>query len=263
MPNDKEHNGSTIHFENELEEHFIELKNITMEFHGGTIKALENIDFYLKPREVVGLVGDNGAGKSTLIKILSGVLQPTAGKIFIKGMETRFGSSKDAMDVGIETIFQDMNLIDSMNIMRNIFCGREETSNIGFLKMREMEKKAMHLLEKEVTIRGIDSPKKLVGTLSGGQKQAVAIARAMFFKNRILLFDEPTSALSVRETQAFLNHVTQLRNEGYSIVLVTHNIYHAYQVSDRFYILSHGKKILDVNREDTNIEELTEIIINK
>ena len=145
--------------------------------------------------------------------------------------------------------------------MRNIFFGREEAYPFGFLKIKSMKKKAMDILEKEITIEGIRSPKQLVGNLSGGQKQAVAIARAMFFKNQVLLLDEPTSALSVRETQAFLDHITRLRSEGLSVVIVTHNLYHAYQVADRFVILSHGEKIEDTLRADTNAEELTRVIV--
>lgn len=241
---------------------FIELKNIT-KIYGGTITALDNVDFHIDPKEIVGLVGDNGAGKSTLIKIISGVLQPTEGELFVKGKKAKFENSKVAMDAGIETIYQDMNLIDGMDIMRNIFCGREDTNKAGFLKVREMEEMAMDLLENQVTIEGIRSPNQLVGNLSGGQKQSVSIARAMFFKKQVLLLDEPTSALSVRETQAFLDHILRLREEGLSVVLVTHNIYHAFQVADRFFLLSHGKCVLDVAKEKTNIEELIEIIVKK
>ena len=239
---------------------FIELNGIT-KYYGDTIKALDNINFSINPREVIGLVGDNGAGKSTLIKIISGVLQPTQGTISVNGRETALTSSKIAMEAGIETIYQDMNLIDGMDIMRNIFCGREQTTKWGFLKMKEMQARTMELLEKEVTIEGIRSPSQLVGKLSGGQKQSVSIARAMLFKKQILLLDEPTSALSVRETQAFLDHILRLREEGLSVVLVTHNIYHAFQVADRFFLLSHGKNVLSVDKAQTNVEELTKIIV--
>lgn len=239
---------------------FIELKNIT-KYYGDTIKALDDINFKINTREVIGLVGDNGAGKSTLIKILSGVHQPTEGKVFVKGQEMKIANSKVAMDIGVETIYQDMNLIDCMDIMRNIFCGREEIKKAGFLDIKRMKERAMHLLRNEVTIEGIRSPQQLVGNLSGGQKQAVSIARAMFFKKQVLLLDEPTSALSVRETQAFLDHILRLRDEGMSVVLVTHNIYHAFQVADRFFLLSHGKCVLDVNKSETNTEELTKFIV--
>jgi simple sugar transport system ATP-binding protein len=238
---------------------YIELKNITHDY--GPVRALDDVSFWILPGEIVGLVGDNGAGKSTLIKILAGVLQPTRGEITVEGKKERFDSSRSAMDRGIETIYQDMNLIDVMDIMRNIFFGRELTYPLGFLRIKEMRKRAMDVLEKEITIEGIRSPHQRVGNLSGGQKQAVAIARAMFFKNQVLLLDEPTSALSVRETQAFLNHIMHLRDEGLSVVIVTHNLYHAYQVADRFVILSHGKKAADTPRDSTSAEELIKIIV--
>ncbi len=238
---------------------YVELRGITHSY--GPVLALDGIDFEIHRSEIVGLVGDNGAGKSTLIKILSGVLQPTGGEIFVDGKRTTFSSAKVAMDCGMETIYQDMNLIDGMDIMRNIFFGREATHAGGFLKIGEMKRKAMEILENEITIEGIRSPNQLVGNLSGGQKQAVSIARAMFFKNQVLLLDEPTSALSVRETQAFLDHVTRLRDEGLSVVIVTHNLHHAYQVADRFVILSHGRKVEDTPRSGTSAEELTRIVV--
>lgn len=239
---------------------FLRMKGISKTY-GGTIKALDNVDFHVTPGEVVGLLGDNGAGKSTLIKVISGVHQPDSGEIFLKGQKTTFADSRVAMDAGIETIYQDMNLIDSMDIMRNIFCGREVTTRFGFLDMKKMTDRAMHLLANEVTIEGIRSTTQLVGNLSGGQKQAVSIARAMFFKKQALLLDEPTSALSVRETQAFLDHILHLRNEGLGIVLVTHNMYHAFQVADRFVLLSHGKIVLDLAKQDTTIKDLTDLIV--
>jgi simple sugar transport system ATP-binding protein len=152
-------------------------------------------------------------------------------------------------------------LVDSLSITRNIFMGRERTTALGFLKQAEMRDIAMEVLEKAVHISGIDSPDKLVGDLSGGQKQAVAIARAVFFKRRVLLLDEPTSALSVRETEALLAQVLKLKAEGVSSVLVTHNLYHAYQVCDRFVIMSHGTKVFDVNKADTSISQLTEYVV--
>jgi simple sugar transport system ATP-binding protein len=238
---------------------FIEMKGIVKDF--GHIRALDDVYFWINPQEIVGLVGDNGAGKSTLIKILSGVLQTTAGKIYIDGKDVRFESSKDAMEYGIETIYQDMNLIDMMSIMRNIFCGREETSRGGFLKIKDMRQKAMDVLLKGITIEGIRTPKQIVRTLSGGQRQAVALARAVYFKKKLLLLDEPTSALSVKETKKVLDYIKQLKSEGVSCVFVTHNLHHAYMVADRFVILSHGKKVSDMKREDTNIEQLTNIIV--
>jgi len=239
---------------------YLEAKGITHDYNRN-IRALEKVDFKAYTNEIVGLIGDNGAGKSTLVKIISGVINPTYGEIYVKGEKANFKSSKDAMNKGIETIAQDMNLIETMDIMRNIYCGREECGNFGLLKLNEMRKHAMKILEEKVTIEGIRSPKQIVANLSGGQKQSVAIARAMFFKKKMLLLDEPTSALSVRETHAFLNHLLELKKQGMSLVLVTHNIFHAYKVADRFAVLRHGKKIADVKKEDTTIDDLTELIV--
>jgi simple sugar transport system ATP-binding protein len=240
-------------------EPYAELKGITGDF--GNIRALDDVYFWIFPPEIVGLVGDNGAGKSTLIKILSGVLKPTKGKIYIEGIERKFESSKTAMAYGIETIYQDMNLINMMSIMRNIFCGREETKRGGFLKMKDMKKKSMDVLRSGIAIEGIKSPNQIVGTLSGGQRQAVALARAVYFKKRLLLLDEPTSALSVKETKKVLDYIKQLKSEGISCVFVTHNMHHAYMVADRFVIMSNGRKVTDIKKKDTSIEQLTDITV--
>ncbi|MCL5269454.1 MAG: ATP-binding cassette domain-containing protein [bacterium] len=237
----------------------VDLRGITKRY--GAVTALDNIDFGIWPGEVVGLLGDNGAGKSTLIKIMSGIVQPTAGKIYSRGREVRLRSRRDSYELGIETIYQDIALVDQMNIMRNIFLGREMTDRMGFLRMKQMRQTAMKVLEHTVGISGITSADQVVKGLSGGQKQAVALARAVYFKNRIFLLDEPTSALSVRETEKTLEYILQLKGEGVSSVLVTHNIYHGYQVADRFVVLRLGRKILEVRKEDTSIEELTRIIV--
>ena len=148
-----------------------------------------------------------------------------------------------------------------MTITRNIFMGREITTNLGFMDHKKMEETSVDVLESGVHISGIDSPLKEIGALSGGQKQAVAIARAVYFKRKILLLDEPTSALSVRETERVLQYVTELKKEDVSSVIVTHNLYHAFQVCDRFVVMSHGKVIFEKNKSDTNLEEVTEQVI--
>lgn len=237
----------------------IELKNISKYY--GAVAALKDIDFQINHGEVVGLLGDNGAGKSTLIKILSGIVQPTHGTIYCNGKETIIPSRRESYKLGLETIYQDIALIDQMDIMRNIFLGREITNKLGFLKLKQMRETAMKVLEHTVGISGITSSDQIVKGLSGGQKQAVALARAVYFKNKILLFDEPTSALSVRETDKTLAYILELKTQGISSVLVTHNIYHGYKVADRFVVLSHGQRILNVTKNDTSIEELTEIIV--
>lgn len=237
----------------------LELHNISKNF--GALTALRNLSFHIGEGEVVGLLGDNGAGKSTTVNLISGIHKPTDGYLSVDGKKTLFTCRSDSADAGIETIYQHTALVDSLSITRNIFMGRELTDRLGFLRQAEMREIAMEVLQNAVHISGIDSPDTLVGNLSGGQKQAVAIARAVHFKKRVLLLDEPTSALSVRETEALLNQVLKLKAENVSSVLVTHNIYHAYQVCDRFVIMSHGTKVFDVAKADTTINQLTEYVV--
>ena len=237
-----------------------EAKNVTKRY--GNLVALDGVDFHIAPREVVGLLGDNGAGKSTLIKMMSGVVEPNQGSVFVEGKETKIKNRKESEELaGIETIYQNSALCDDMTIMRNIFMGREITNSLGFMNHKKMEEISTEVLTSGVEIAGIDSPNKEIGSLSGGQKQAVAIARAVYFKRKILLLDEPTSALSVRETEKVLNYVTDLKKENVSSVIVTHNLYHAFQVCDRFVVMSHGRVVFEKTKEDTNIEEVTEQVI--
>ncbi len=193
---------------------------------------------------------------------MSGVVAPDTGNVFVDGKETKISTRKQSEEVaGIETIYQNSALCDDMTIIRNIFMGREITNLFGFMDHKKMEDLSLEVLESGVHISGIDSPLKEIGALSGGQKQAVAIARAVYFKRKILLLDEPTSALSVRETERVLKYVTELKSENVSSVIVTHNLYHAFQVCDRFVVMSHGKVIFEKNKSDTNLDEVTEQVI--
>ena len=239
---------------------YYECKNVSKRY--GNLTALDNVDFHIAKNEVVGLLGDNGAGKSTLIKMMSGVVAPDKGDVFVDGKETKISTRKQSEEIaGIETIYQNSALCDDMTIIRNIFMGREITKFFGFMDHKKMEDLSLEVLESGVHISGIDSPLKEIGALSGGQKQAVAIARAVYFKRKILLLDEPTSALSVRETERVLKYVTELKSENVSSVIVTHNLYHAFQVCDRFVVMSHGKVIFEKNKSDTNLDEVTEQVI--
>jgi simple sugar transport system ATP-binding protein len=237
----------------------LEMRKVTKRY--GSFVALNEMDFHIERNEIVGLLGDNGAGKSTLIKMISGINPPDSGQIFIEGKPVQLSSRAESEAYGIETIYQDIALVDSMSITRNIFMGRELTTNFGFMDHKRMEDMSVEVLGSAVHISGIDDPEKEVGFLSGGQKQAVAIARAVYFKRNILLLDEPTSALSVRETERLLGYVRELKDEGVSSVLVTHNLYHAFQVCDRFVVMSHGAKVFEANKEDTTIEEVTDHVI--
>ena len=239
---------------------YYECKNVSKRY--GNLTALDKVDFHIGKNEVVGLLGDNGAGKSTLIKMMSGVVAPDTGNVFIDGKETKISTRKQSEEIaGIETIYQNSALCDDMTIIRNIFMGREITTFLGFMDHKKMEELSLEVLESGVHIAGIDSPLKEIGALSGEQKQAVAIARAVYFKRKILLLDEPTSALSVRETERVLKYVTELKHENVSSVIVTHNLYHAFQVCDRFVVMSHGKVVFEKSKQDTNIEEVTEQVI--
>jgi simple sugar transport system ATP-binding protein len=242
-----------------MSEALLSVKNITKKYGPNTV--LSDVSFDINRGEVVGLLGDNGAGKSTLVKIMSGVVPATEGKYFWDGTEIPNVTREETEKLGVETIFQDSALVPQMSITRNIFMGREVTNRLGIMKIRQMDSIAAEVLDSVVTIEGIKSPKQLVQSLSGGQAQAVAIARAVHFKRSLLILDEPTSALAVRATEALLDYLRQLKDEGVSSVLVTHNLHHAYKVCDRHIVMNHGKKILDVRREDTTVEELTAAVV--
>lgn len=237
----------------------LELSGITKRYGANTV--LDDVGFRIHQGEVVGLLGDNGAGKSTLVKTMSGVVVADEGDYLWRGERLTTLNRQETERRGVETIFQDSALVPSMTITRNIFMGRELTNALGLLRLRKMDEIAARILDGVVTIEGIKSPRQLVGSLSGGQQQAVAIARAVHFKRSLLILDEPTSALAVRATEALLNYLLRLKREGVSSVLVTHNLHHAFQICDRHIVMNHGRKILDARREDTSVEELTAAVV--
>lgn len=242
-----------------MSEPLLELRGITKAF--GPNIAVNDVSLSIGHSEIVGLLGDNGAGKSTLVRIMSGVTKASKGSWLWSGKPISNLNRSVTEGLGIETIFQDSALVDQMTITRNIFMGREITNRIGLMRMKRMDEIASQILDSVVTIEGIRSPRQLVGSLSGGQKQAVAIARAVHFKRSLLILDEPTSALAVRATEALLAYLRQLKAEGVSSVLVTHNLYHAFQVCDRLIVMNHGRKIMDVQKADSSIEELTAAVV--
>lgn len=240
-------------------EALLRLEGVSKKYGPNTV--LDDVSLTIDQGEVVGLLGDNGAGKSTLVKIMSGVVSMTQGKYFWQGEQLSRVSRPETERRGVETIFQDSALVPSMTITRNIFAGREMTNRLGFMKLKQMDAITTEILDSVVSIEGIKSAKQLVGSLSGGQAQAVAIARAVHFKRSLLILDEPTSALAVRATEALLNYLVQLKGEGVSSLLVTHNLHHAFKVCDRHIVMNHGRKILEVRREDTSVEELTAAVV--
>jgi simple sugar transport system ATP-binding protein len=206
----------------------------------GSLTALEDVEFTINTGETVGLVGDNGAGKSTLMKILAGVYPPDRGDIQVDGKSVRFKSPREAMNHGIEIVYQDLRLVPALSVARNIFLGRELQKGIGpfrLLDMNGMRDSTSRALDWVGLSFNVDTS---VESLSGGQRQAVAIAKAMYFNPKLLILDEPTNNLSVKETQRVLDYVRKLKEQEVSAVFITHNIEVAHGISDRIVLLSHG-----------------------
>ena len=236
-------------------------KMINIEKNFGAVQALKKVNVEVRHGEILGLLGDNGAGKSTLIKILAGVFSPDVGKIFFEGRQVNFSSPKDSRALGIETVHQALSLVNVMSISRNFFLGREPTRKIGPIYLLD-RKKMDEECEKAVTGIGVRvrSPYEFVSILSGGERQAISIGRAMHFKVKLLILDEPLTALSVRETKEVLRQVEKARESGVSVIFITHNVYHVYPVAERFVMLDKGVKIGEVYKKDASPEDIIEII---
>ena len=231
------------------------LKNIT-KYYGG-MRALNSVDFKITPGEVTCILGDNGAGKSTLIKIISGLHQADEGTMEVDGNEVRFNSPREALDAGIATVYQDLAVVDLMETWRNFFLGSELRKSIPLL--RPLDVKRMREIAKEELDRfGIHlaNINQIVGTLSGGQRQCVSITRAVYFGAKVLILDEPTAALGVKQSSVVLNYVAKARKAGLAVVFITHNPHHAYLIGDHFVILKLGKVNLDARRADITSEQL-------
>ena len=218
----------------------LEVRNVSKYF--GNVVALKDVSVKVGNNEVTCVLGDNGAGKSTFIKILSGVHQHDEGELLVDGEETHFNSPREAKARGIATVFQDLATVPLMSIWRNFFLGSEPTTGRGPLRRIDV-KKAQNTMVSELRKMGIDvrDPDQPVGTLSGGERQAVAIARAVYFGAKVLILDEPTSALGVKQSGVVLRYVAQARARGLGVIFITHNPHHAYPVGDRFVILNRGK----------------------
>jgi len=229
--------------------------------HFGSVVALGGVSLSVKSGQVLCLLGDNGAGKSTLIKTLAGVHKPTAGEFRVEGAHVEFDSPRDALDAGIATVYQDLAMIPLMSITRNFFMGREPTKGWGLFRHFDFPT-ADAVAREEMMKIGIDvrDPHQAVGTLSGGERQCVAIARAVFFGAKLLILDEPTSALGVAQTSMVLKYVDQVRKKGLGVIFITHNVRHAMAVGDKFTVLNRGKTLGTFARAEINIEELQNLM---
>jgi simple sugar transport system ATP-binding protein len=229
--------------------------------HYGRVIALRDVSVTVRAGEVTCVLGDNGAGKSTLIKILSGVHQYDDGVYLIEGEPVRLASPRDALDRGIATVYQDLAMIPLMSVWRNFFLGSEPTRGAGPLRRFDVAA-AKRTTHRELAAMGIDirDPDQPVGTLSGGERQSVAIARAVYFGAKVLILDEPTSALGVKQAGTVLKYIVQARDRGLGVVFITHNPHHAYPVGDRFVVLNRGRMIADGDKHAISREELTSLM---
>lgn len=227
--------------------------------HFGSVQALRGVDLEVHAGEVVGLVGDNGAGKSTLVNILSGALQPNSGHIFVDGKQVSFGSSVEARKLGIETVYQDLSLAPDLTVWANIFLGREVTvkgplGKIGWLDRRSMARSAEADLER-TRIR-IGSVSSLAGRLSGGQRQAIAVGRAVAWGSRVILMDEPTAALGVEQQQRVGELVSSVSAQGVPILLISHNLPQVHRLCDRVVVLFRGEVVADLRPAECHVDEI-------
>jgi simple sugar transport system ATP-binding protein len=224
----------------------------------GSVIALRDVSTVVNAGEVTCVLGDNGAGKSTLIKILAGLHQHDTGEFLVEGEPVRLSSPREALDRGIATVYQDLAVVPLMSVWRNFFLGSEPTRGFGPFRMldrrtgRDTTKRA--LAEMGIDLRDVEQP---VGTLSGGERQCVAIARAVHFGAKVLILDEPTAALGVKQAGVVLKYVAQARDRGLGVVLITHNPHHAYPVGNRFLLLKRGRSLGSFDKKDISLEELT------
>lgn len=237
----------------------LEIEGVSKFF--GTVIALKDVSMFVRSGEVTCLLGDNGAGKSTLIKTLAGVHKPSEGQYRFEGADVEFESPREALDAGIATVYQDLAMIPLMSIWRNFFLGSEPT--VGFWPFKRFDvDTAKRVTHEEMGKMGIDirDPDQPVGTLSGGERQSVAIARAVYFGAKVLILDEPTAALGVKQAGVVLKYILQAKQRGIGVIFITHNPHHAYPVGDHFVILRRGQVYGDHAKEEIPLEQLVQMM---
>jgi simple sugar transport system ATP-binding protein len=233
----------------------LELVGVSKYF--GNVTALDDVSTHVEAGKVTCVLGDNGAGKSTFIKILSGVHQQTAGDYLIEGTPVRFNSPRDARAAGIATVYQDLAMAPLMSVWRNFFLGSEPGTLGRFDQEFAKATAKAEMMKMGIDVRDIDQP---VGTLSGGERQSVAIARAVYFGAKVLILDEPTSALGVRQSGVVLRYIRAAAERGLGVIFITHNPHHAYPVGDRFLLLNRGKSLGDFSKTEIALDELTRLM---
>ena len=243
-----------------MEEYRLELKNVSKNF--GEVQALESVNFQLGRNEVVGLLGDNGAGKSTLIKIITGYYRPTSGEILFNGQKVDHLTVSKARQLGVETVYQERALAELQTLWRNIFLGRELANRGGFLKVSMMRQETHRLMTQSMGFTSSAvSPESRVGTFSGGEKQGVAIVRALYFDAEIIILDEPTMGLSLNETAKLVNFVRDIKRAGKSAIFIDHNVLHVYNVADRVVVIDRGRIAGQFLTKDINLDTLMEKMV--
>jgi D-xylose transport system ATP-binding protein len=235
----------------------LELRRVSKSF--GAVQALYEVDFHVAAGEVMALVGDNGAGKSTLIKGIAGIYPFDSGEVFFDGERVNIHGPKDAAQLGIEIVYQDLALADNLDVVQNMFLGREDLAPLRRLDETKMEKRASETL-KGLSVTTIRSVRQTVAGLSGGQRQSVAVAKAVMWNSRLVILDEPTAALGVAQTKQVLDLVARLGEQGLAVVLISHNLHDIFQVADSITVLRLGQNVKEFKRRDTNQQEVVEAI---
>jgi simple sugar transport system ATP-binding protein len=243
-------------------QHAIKMVNVNKYF--GNIQALKDINMEVGANEIVGLIGDNGAGKSTLIKIMTGVFPPTSGEIFVKDklIQLRDYDVKTAHRWGIETVYQDKSLGEKQDLWRNFFVGRNITSPLGFIKVKKQKAIANKIIMETIGFRGVGiSVDSKVNKLSGGERQGVAIGRAMHFQADLIILDEPTVALSLKEVRKVLNFVNKIKEGGKACIYISHSLADVYEISDRFVVLDRGEIVASLDKSSISLHELDDFLL--
>jgi D-xylose transport system ATP-binding protein len=257
---DPRRRGSPVFMEEETDLSdvpILELRGVSKSF--GAVQALYQVDFHVSPGEVMALVGDNGAGKSTLIKCIAGIHPFDDGQIVFDGEEVNIHGPKDAARLGIEVVYQDLALADNLDVVQNMYLGREEVDPLRRLDETTMEAKAKETLA-SLSVTTLQSVRQTVAGLSGGQRQSVAVAKAVMWNSRVVILDEPTAALGVAQTRQVLDLVARLGEQGLAVILISHNLHDVFEVADSITVLRLGQNVAEFTRKETNQQEVVEAI---